>query len=140
MAGSGSAGSAHRIGWVLAARDLNFNSARFRKPRRPFHRRNESMGKSTLFALNAETLSHLDSGRASAALDQALKKAVLDCLDRPGDDRPRKITLCLEVKPVMEVINQTISWEGGCVAWSGKVTYEQGTGTRGLHGCQQESI
>lgn len=70
------------------------------------------MSNQGLFALKAETLSHLDMGRASAALDQAIKKAVLDCLDRPGDDRPRKVTMTLELKPVMEVVNQSITCEG----------------------------
>jgi len=53
-----------------------------------------------LLNLNAETLKHLDRGIASAALD------------RPGDDRPRKITLQLCIKPVTETMNNTLSCEG----------------------------
>jgi hypothetical protein len=65
-----------------------------------------------LFALSAETLVKLDLGRQAAAFDRAVRMAVQDCLDRPSDDRPRKITLQLAIKPVKQVIDNTISCEG----------------------------
>jgi hypothetical protein len=70
----------------------------------------------SLFSLSAETLKQLDRGAAAAALDQAIQRAVKDCLDRPGDDRARKISLTLEVRPVTEVCNNVLTCEGarGC--------------------------
>jgi len=65
-----------------------------------------------LFALTASTLAKLDRGAAAAALDRAISQAVRDCLDRPTDDRPRKITMTLEITPVNEVIDNVVSCEG----------------------------
>ena len=76
-----------------------------------------------LFALGAGTLANLDRGAAAKALDNAIAAAVRDCLDRPGDDRARKITLTLEITPVCEVIDNVVTCEGakGCY----KVRYRQ---------------
>ena len=65
-----------------------------------------------LFRLGADTLANLDRGRAAAALNAALQQAVKDCINRPGDDRARKVTMVLEIKPVSETINNEISCEG----------------------------
>lgn len=65
-----------------------------------------------LFALTASTLVKLDRGAAAAALDKAIGQAVRDCLDRPSDDRPRKITMTLEITPLKEVIGSVVSCEG----------------------------
>ena len=65
-----------------------------------------------MFALGADTLQHLDRGVAAAALDKAIRAAVRDCIDRPGDERQRKITLSLALVPVREVIANVISCEG----------------------------
>lgn len=65
-----------------------------------------------LFALSAGTLSKLDGGRAAVALDRAFAQAVKDCLDRPGDERARKITMQIDVVPVKEVIDNQLSCEG----------------------------
>lgn len=76
-----------------------------------------------LFALTASTLSKLDRGSAAAALDLAISRAVRDCLDRPGEDRPRKITLQIDVVPVKEVIDNVLSCEGARGIY--KVRYRQ---------------
>ena len=65
-----------------------------------------------IFRLSADTLSKLDHGRAAAALNTAITKAVKDCLERPGDDRARTVTLQMTVKPVSEVIQNEITCEG----------------------------
>lgn len=76
-----------------------------------------------LFALGTSTLAKLDRGAAAVALDKALERAVADCLDRPADERARKVTLTLEVKPVKEVHENTISCEGARGTY--KVRYRQ---------------
>lgn len=47
-------------------------------------------------------LAKMDDGRLAKAFDQELKRIALDCEDRPADDRTRKLTLQLEVVPVLE--------------------------------------
>jgi len=69
-------------------------------------------GKPALFQLTAGSLKHLDRGAAGVSLDHAIARAVKDCIDRPGDDRARKITLQIEIKPVTETINNVITCEG----------------------------
>lgn len=65
-----------------------------------------------LLALGADTLSRLDRGRVGLAIDAFVKQAVADCMDRPGDDRSRKILIEVELKPVAETNGETISCEG----------------------------
>lgn len=65
-----------------------------------------------LFQLTASTLAKLDRGAAAAALDQAIEAAVRDCLDRPADERVRKVTLSLEIRPIKEIHGSTVSCEG----------------------------
>ena len=76
-----------------------------------------------LFQLTASTLAKLDRGAAAAALDKAIETAVRDCLDRPSDERARKITLTLELVPVKDVIDNVISCEGAKGVY--KVRYRQ---------------
>ena len=76
-----------------------------------------------LFALGTSTLAKLDRGAAAVALDKALERAVADCLDRPTDDRARKVILTLEVRPVKEVHENTVSCEGARGTY--KVRYRQ---------------
>ena len=75
-----------------------------------------------IFRLSADTLSRLDHGRAAAALNTAIKKAVTDCLERPGDDRARTVTMQLSVKPVSDVIQNEITCEGATGNYKVKVT------------------
>jgi hypothetical protein len=76
-----------------------------------------------LFQLTASTLAKLDRGAAAKALDTAIAAAVHDCLDRPTDERARKITLTLELAPIKEVIGNVISCEGASGKF--KVRYRQ---------------
>ena len=46
-----------------------------------------------------ETLLELDGGRVVEAWNQALGRVALDCEDRPGVHKPRKVTLELELVP-----------------------------------------
>lgn len=52
--------------------------------------------------LSLETLKDLDSGRASEAFRLHLRRAQADCEDRPADPEPRKVTLELELAPVLD--------------------------------------
>lgn len=65
-----------------------------------------------LINLSLETLKDLDFGAAEAAFRQALERAVQDCLDRPGDDRARKILLQMTLKPVKVIRGNTIDCDG----------------------------
>lgn len=49
--------------------------------------------------LKLETLDQLDDGRVAIAFAQNLKSIIQDCMDRPGDKRPRKVTLVLSAVP-----------------------------------------
>jgi hypothetical protein len=49
-----------------------------------------------------ESLRDLDGGKAAVAFTQHVKRAALDCLDRPGDKAARKVTLEISLIPVME--------------------------------------
>lgn len=49
--------------------------------------------------LGFENLSELTGGRASAVFDAHLKRAALDCIDRPNDGKPRIVTLQVELTP-----------------------------------------
>lgn len=62
--------------------------------------------------LTLENLKDLDYGKASLTFDKALRRAVADCLDRPGDNRARTVSLELKLSPVSDVVGSTISCEG----------------------------
>lgn len=62
--------------------------------------------------LNLETLKSLDLGSVDAAFRRCLERAVRDCLDRPDDERARKVTLQLNLVPVKQIIQNVISCEG----------------------------
>lgn len=55
-----------------------------------------------LLNLTLETLKDLDGGRPALAFQHSVEQAVLDCKDRPLDNRPRKITLELILTPLAE--------------------------------------
>lgn len=52
--------------------------------------------------LGLDTLNVLDNGKIVAAFGLAMKRLMKDCVDRPGDERPRTVTLKAMVKPVPE--------------------------------------
>lgn len=65
-----------------------------------------------LVQLTLETVKQLDYGTAYEAFQTALERAVRDCIDRPGDDRARKVIFQFTLKPNSEVHGNTISCEG----------------------------
>lgn len=52
------------------------------------------------FAL--DNLKELDGGKAVEALNQHIRRAALDCLDRPADGKPRTVTLTISLSPVLD--------------------------------------
>lgn len=53
------------------------------------------------------SLEDLDGGKAYAAFALHLKRAAVDCMDRPADGKPRKVLLEVALVPVIEP-------DGGC--------------------------
>jgi hypothetical protein len=51
--------------------------------------------------LTLATLEKLDMGKAAAALQEHLKRAAIDCMDRPGDGKARKVTLQFDITPIV---------------------------------------
>lgn len=49
-----------------------------------------------------ESLPEFDGGRIAAAVEQELKKAALDCMDRPAEERARTVNLQFELCPVRD--------------------------------------
>jgi hypothetical protein len=49
--------------------------------------------------LTLESLRQLDMGKVHEAFQLHLKRAVVDCLDRPGDDKPRKVLMEVTIVP-----------------------------------------
>jgi len=49
-----------------------------------------------------ETLPKLEDGRGVAAFNVLLKRAIHDCMDRPGEPKARKITLQIDLTPVVD--------------------------------------
>ena len=54
----------------------------------------------SLQQLTLGSLNDLDDGRPAKAFLHELAYAVQDCIDRPGDDKPREVSLVLKLKPV----------------------------------------
>ena len=55
-----------------------------------------------LTELSLKTVKDLDWGKVVLAFDRHLRLAADDCLDRPGDDKGRRITLTCEIKPLVD--------------------------------------
>jgi hypothetical protein len=64
----------------------------------------------TKFSL--ETMKDLDGGRATLTFDEQVKRAVLDCIDRPGEKRVRVVTLQMKITPVPVISGNTIDCDG----------------------------
>lgn len=56
----------------------------------------------SLQQFSLESLRHLDGGRAMEAFALHIQRASLDCMDRPGDAKPRKIKLEIGLVPVLD--------------------------------------
>ena len=52
--------------------------------------------------LTYETLPDLEDGRGVAAFNSLLKRAITDCMDRPGEPKTRKVTLQIDLMPVVD--------------------------------------
>lgn len=50
-------------------------------------------------AFTFASLSELDNGVVAREMDAELRRVGLDCYERPGDDRTRKVNLQIELKP-----------------------------------------
>lgn len=51
--------------------------------------------------MTLDSLNQLDDGRAVIAFQHELKRAVLDCIDRPGDKKPRTVSLEFKLTPIV---------------------------------------
>jgi hypothetical protein len=49
-----------------------------------------------------DSLKDLDAGKAMEAFHLHVKRAAVDCLDRPADPKPRVVNLQLSIVPVVE--------------------------------------
>lgn len=58
------------------------------------------MAKGTQFTL--ENLRLLDFGKIGAAFQVELERVVKDCMDRPGDDHAREVTIKFRIAPTEE--------------------------------------
>lgn len=52
-----------------------------------------------ILQFSLETLRELDGGKAAIAFDRHIKRAAIDCSDRPGDPKARTVSLCIELTP-----------------------------------------
>lgn len=58
------------------------------------------------------TIDTLDGGITPAMFADACRRAVKDCIERPGDKRARKVILQLTIVPVAVVTGNTIDCDG----------------------------
>jgi hypothetical protein len=56
----------------------------------------------TLEKFTLKSLSTIDGERIAIAFEQALRRVVQDCEDRPGEKQERTVTLMLAVKPRLD--------------------------------------
>ena len=56
----------------------------------------------SLQQFSLDNLKDLDGGKAAVAFEHHVRRAALDCIDRPGDNAARKVTLEITLKPVMD--------------------------------------
>jgi hypothetical protein len=68
--------------------------------------------KTNLMRLTLGSMQELDGGKAEETFLDAVRVAVKDCLNRPGDKRARKIVLQLTLKPVARMEGTTIDCDG----------------------------
>jgi hypothetical protein len=52
--------------------------------------------------LSLKALEHLDMGKALEAFNLHVARVARDCMDRPGDSKPRTVTLKMGFTPVMQ--------------------------------------
>jgi hypothetical protein len=76
-----------------------------------------------LVQLTLESLKDLDDGRVSAAFVHELKRAVQDCMDRPGDKHARSVSLEFKVTPI-------VADDGSCEGADGEFDIKSKVPTR----------
>ncbi len=62
-----------------------------------------------LHVVKLEELKDLDGGRVTEAFAQAVRRAVADCEDRPGETKARTVTLQLEMEPLQDEVGHCAS-------------------------------
>lgn len=68
-------------------------------------------------------LAELDGNRVELAADQAIERCARDCMDRPGDNRPRKVILEMQMIPVLDD-------DGDCESVKAQVQIKEAVPTR----------
>jgi hypothetical protein len=71
--------------------------------------------------LSLESIKELDGGAAMHTFQDAVQRAVKDCIERPGDKRARKVVLQLALVPVPMITGNTIDCDGAKGAFQCKV-------------------
>ena len=61
--------------------------------------------------LSLDTLAEFDYGKAAVAFQTALERVVRDCLDRPGEKKPRTVTLVAKITPVLQQSGDVVDCE-----------------------------
>lgn len=54
--------------------------------------------------LTLETLPEVARGTVQTAFDRLVAAAIADCIDRPAEKKPRKVTLAIAFSPIPELI------------------------------------
>ena len=75
----------------------------------------------SLQRLSLATMGDLDGGLAMATFQDAVKRAVRDCMERPGDKRARKVILQMALTPVPVITGNTIDCDGAKGAFQCRV-------------------
>lgn len=65
-----------------------------------------------LVEFNIASLENLDDGRVAVAFAHELRRSVQDCMDRPGDKKPRSVSLEFRLTPVVGDEGQCEGAEG----------------------------
>jgi hypothetical protein len=52
--------------------------------------------------LSVATINEMEDGRIAAEFNRELSALAKDCYSRPGDKRPRQVTLKVTIKPIMD--------------------------------------
>jgi hypothetical protein len=55
-----------------------------------------------LVQFNLDNLKDLDGGKAAIAFESHIRRAAMDCTDRPGDNKARTVVLEVSIVPVMQ--------------------------------------
>ncbi len=66
----------------------------------------------SLKVLNLQSMAELSHGSVGVAVDKLIRQAIRDCIDRPGDNRARKLTVQIEFTPTARVDGQSVTCEG----------------------------